>query len=64
MPGVEGEQLPGLGERAAAAVALDEPLAGRAFKRPEVLARGRLADTDRAGGGGDAALAADLDQQA
>ncbi len=62
LAGVEGEELAGLGERAAAAVAFDEPLPGGAFEGAQVLARGRLADPDRPRGGRDAALAADLDQ--
>jgi hypothetical protein len=64
LTGVEGQELAGLGERATAAVALDQPLPRRALERAEVLARGRLADPDRAGGGGNAALTADFNQQA
>jgi len=63
LAGVEGEQLPRLGEAAAAAAPLDKPLAGGAFEETQVLARRRLADPDRACGGGNAPLTPDLDEQ-
>jgi hypothetical protein len=54
----------GVGQAAAATGALDEALTGGCLEQAQVLARARLADTDRGRCGGDASLALDLDQQA
>ena len=60
---VRGEHAPGLGQPAAAAVSLDEPLAGGGLEKAQVLARARLPDPDRARGGRDASLPLELDEQ-
>ena len=61
---VRGEHAPGLGQLAAAAVSLDEPLAGGGLEQAQVLARARLSDADGPGGGGNASLPLQLDEQA
>ena len=62
--GAGGEDLPGFGQAAATAGSLDQPLAGGSLEQAQVLARARLADSDRGGSGGDASLPLDLDEQA
>jgi len=59
-----GEDVACLRQLAAAAAALDEALPGCGLEQAQVLARARLADPDRSGGGGHAPLALDLDEQA
>ena len=57
-----GEDTPGLGELAAATVALDESLPRRKLEEAHVLAHARLADPDSDGRGRERPLAVDLDQ--
>ena len=60
---VRREDAAGLREPAPAPVALDEAVTRRRLEQPEVLARARLPDADRAGRGGQAPLSLDLDEQ-
>src|SRR5262249_30517104 len=59
-----GEHVPRVGEAAAAPCAFDEALARSGLQEPQMLARARLADADRGGGGGDASLSLDFHEQA
>jgi len=52
----------GFRELAAPAAALDQPLPGGSLQQAQVLARARLADSDRRGRAGDAPLPLDLDE--
>ena len=62
--GAGGEHVAGVGEAAAAAGALDQPLAGGRLEQSQMLACTRLVDADLGGGGGDASLPLDFDQEA
>jgi hypothetical protein len=57
------KHTPGLGQAAAAAVSLDEPLPRRGFEQAQVLARARLSDADRLRCSRHAFPALDLDKQ-
>ena len=59
-----GEQASRLGEAAAAAVSLDQSLTGSCLEQAQVLACGRLADSDAPRRGGDGALPLNLDEEA
>ena len=61
--GTHRENLAGLGQPAAAAVALDEALPRRRLQQPQMLARARLADADLARSRREAAETLDLDEQ-
>src|SRR5215208_5693340 len=59
-----GQQAPRLREATAATVALNETLPGGGLEQAQVLARGRLPDSDGPRGRGNRALPLDLDEEA
>ena len=62
--GAGGEHVAGVGEAAAAAGALDQPLPGGGLEQTQVLARAGLADANRGRRGRDTSLPLYFDQEA